>query len=66
MRYAQIAFRSASQEDMSFLLALRQQTMNPHLLSSGVIPSVEEHQRRILFRFDCAQIIESGGKCSWH
>ena len=61
MDRGQNTFRLANREDMPFLLDLRQQTMNPHLLASGVTPSVAEHERRILFRFDCAEIIELGG-----
>jgi ribosomal protein S18 acetylase RimI-like enzyme len=61
MHQAEITFRPANLEDMPFLLELRQETMNPHLVASGLIPSMEEHVRRILFRFDCAQIIELAG-----
>jgi GNAT superfamily N-acetyltransferase len=62
MHHAQIALRPANQEDMAFQLDLRQQTMNPHLLAWGLIPSLEEHERRILFRFDCAQIVQLAGE----
>jgi hypothetical protein len=31
--------------------------MHPHLLASGLIPSLEEDMRRVLLRLDCAQII---------
>jgi ribosomal protein S18 acetylase RimI-like enzyme len=57
MNSAQICLRLASHEDVPFLLELRRQTMHPHLLASGLIPSLEEDMRRVLFRLDCAQII---------
>jgi ribosomal protein S18 acetylase RimI-like enzyme len=62
MNYAEITLRPANQDDMPFLLDLRQQTMNPHSLASGLVPSKEEHVRRILFRFDCAQIVQLAGE----
>ena len=62
MQYAQIALRPADQEDMSFLLDLRRETMDAHLVGSGLSFSVEEHIGRVLYRFDCAQIIESAGE----
>jgi ribosomal protein S18 acetylase RimI-like enzyme len=58
MDNAEITLRPADQEDMPFLLDLRQQTMNPHVFASGLTPSVDEHVQRILFRFDCAQIVQ--------
>jgi GNAT superfamily N-acetyltransferase len=57
MNPAQICLRPANQEDVPFLLELRRQTMHPHQLRAGLIPSLEEDMRRILVRFDCAQII---------
>jgi hypothetical protein len=57
MNPAQISLRPTSKEDVPFLLELRQQTMNAYLIASGLNPSLEEHMQRILFRFDCAQII---------
>jgi GNAT superfamily N-acetyltransferase len=57
MNSAQICLRPANQDDVPFLLKLRGQTMNPHLLASGLIPSVEEDMRRVLLRLDCAEVI---------
>jgi hypothetical protein len=54
---AQICLRPANHKDVPFLLELRRQTMHPHLLASGLIPSLEEDMRRVLLRLDCAQII---------
>jgi GNAT superfamily N-acetyltransferase len=31
--------------------------MHPHLLASGLVPSLEEDMRRVLLRLDCAQVI---------
>jgi ribosomal protein S18 acetylase RimI-like enzyme len=47
---------------MSFLLDLRRETMDAHLVGSGLSFSVEEHIRRVLYRFDCTQIIEFAGE----
>jgi ribosomal protein S18 acetylase RimI-like enzyme len=62
MDHTEVALRRATQEDMSFLLELRQETMNPHLVASGLVPSREEHVRRILYRFDCAQVVQLAGE----
>jgi ribosomal protein S18 acetylase RimI-like enzyme len=62
MHQAEITFRPANQDDMPFLLELRQATMNPHFVASGLVPSRDEHVRRILFRFDCAQIVQLAGE----
>ena len=60
MEPTQLRLRPATQEDVTFLLTLRQETMDPHLRISGLGQSVEEHTQRILFRFDCAQIVQVG------
>jgi ribosomal protein S18 acetylase RimI-like enzyme len=62
MELHQIDLRPANQKDMPFLLELRRQTMNAHLLASGIIPSSGEHERRVFFRFDRAQIVELGNE----
>src|SRR5262249_43602946 len=60
-----VLLRSAESTDVPFLLQLRHQTMDRHLAASGVPMSEEEHLRRVLYRFECAQIIlvrgEPGG-----
>jgi ribosomal protein S18 acetylase RimI-like enzyme len=35
--------------------------MDAHLFASGLVPSVEEHLQRVLYRLDCAQIIQLAG-----
>jgi ribosomal protein S18 acetylase RimI-like enzyme len=57
MNPTKVCLRPAIQEDVPFLMELRRQTMHPHLLASGLIPSFEEDMRRVLFRLDCAQVI---------
>jgi hypothetical protein len=42
MQYTQIALRPDNQEDMSFLLDLHRETMDAHLVGSGLSFSVEE------------------------
>jgi ribosomal protein S18 acetylase RimI-like enzyme len=59
---SEITLRPANQEDMPFLLDLRQQTMNPYVIASGLMPSTEELLQRILFRFDCARIVQLAGE----
>jgi ribosomal protein S18 acetylase RimI-like enzyme len=53
----QIRLRPANPEDVSFLLELRRQTMHPHWLRAGLTLSPEEDMRRVMVRFDSAQII---------
>jgi GNAT superfamily N-acetyltransferase len=57
MEPSPIVRRPATQKDVPFLMKLRQETMNPHLLASGRVRSAEEDLRRVLFRFDCAEIV---------
>ena len=56
------AFRSATAADVPFLLELRRQTMSAHQLASGVIPSEEERERRVLYSFENARIVLLGGQ----
>jgi ribosomal protein S18 acetylase RimI-like enzyme len=52
-----VSRRPAVQADIPFLLDLRYQTMAAHLSASGVPVSEDEHLRRVLFRFECAEIL---------
>ena len=61
-RTPQLTRRPATEADIPFLLDLREQTMSGHLQSSGVTPSAEERQARVLFRFDLAEILLHDGK----
>jgi ribosomal protein S18 acetylase RimI-like enzyme len=58
----QICLRPATKDDVPFLLALRQETMDAHLFASGLVPSVEEHLQRVLYRLDCARIVQLAGE----
>lgn len=53
----QLTRRPATTADIPFLLALRQRTMDSHLAASGVIIDLVTHRERLMFRFDCAEVI---------
>jgi len=55
-------FRPATEADVPFLLELRRQTMSAHQLASGLVPSKEERERRVLYSFENARIVLSGGE----
>lgn len=42
------------------MIELRRQTMTAHQLAVGVTPSDEERSRRVLVRYECAEIILRG------
>jgi ribosomal protein S18 acetylase RimI-like enzyme len=49
--------RKAGPQDVPFLLDLRQQTMNGHVLASGGEVSDAHHMARLMHRFECAEIL---------
>jgi hypothetical protein len=53
--------RKASQSDIPFLLALRRETMDSHLAASGVDPTDAYHEARVMYRFECAEILLLAG-----
>jgi ribosomal protein S18 acetylase RimI-like enzyme len=57
-----VSLRPATQDDVPFLLTLREQTMDEHFRASGVDVSREQHLERVRVRFECAQIIEHEGR----
>jgi ribosomal protein S18 acetylase RimI-like enzyme len=57
-----LSLRPACEDDVPFLLALREQTMHSHFRASGAEPSRDEHLERVRVRFECAQIIEHEGR----
>lgn len=57
-----ITLRAATEEDVPFLLALREQTMDHHFRASGVDVTRDQHLERVLVRLDCGQIIEHEGR----
>jgi len=57
-----VSLRPATEDDVPFLLTLREQTMTEHFRASGVEVSSEGHLVRVRVRFECAQIIEHEGR----
>ena len=53
-----LRLRPATEADIPFLMALRQQTMDQHLAASGADTSLEAHRARVDYHFDCASILE--------
>jgi GNAT superfamily N-acetyltransferase len=62
MSAAQLSFRPAVEDDVPFLLLLRERTIVPHQVASGVVPSAEERQHKVRADFDVAQIILLAGE----
>lgn len=56
-----MSFRAATKADVPFLLALRQLTMEEHLLASGTESSGALHLARVMYCFEYAQVIEQDG-----
>ncbi|GAB3257981.1 GNAT family N-acetyltransferase [Chitinimonas naiadis] len=54
--------RPATEADVPFLLALREQTMSHNLKASGIEPTAEEREARVRFRFDLAEILLLDGE----
>ena len=54
--------RAASQADLPFLLALRSESMGPHLDAAGIDRSDEAQLARVLHRFECADLLLADGK----
>jgi ribosomal protein S18 acetylase RimI-like enzyme len=57
----QITRRAASTEDVPFLMELRQRTMDAHLSASGTTTSHDDHLARLMYRFDCAEVLLHDG-----
>ncbi|WP_418360325.1 GNAT family N-acetyltransferase [Sphingobacterium detergens] len=54
----EIKYRPALKSDLKFLLGLRVQTMNPHLIANSLPVSDEAHLQRVEYQFEHATIIE--------
>ncbi|RUR68751.1 GNAT family N-acetyltransferase [Variovorax guangxiensis] len=54
---AALTRRQATTQDIPFLLALRQQTMNGHVIASGAEVSDAHHMARLMHRFECAEVL---------
>ena len=61
MRRPLIQRRPATEADVPFLIELRCQTMTAHQIASGLTPSDEERRRRVLARFECAEVLSCEG-----
>ncbi len=57
-----ITRRSATEEDIPFLLDLRRKTMNPHLAASGASTSESDHMQRLMGAFECAEVLLLDGQ----
>jgi ribosomal protein S18 acetylase RimI-like enzyme len=49
--------RGATEADIPFLLRLRRQSMDRHLIASGAGTSECDHLARLMYRFDCAEVL---------
>ncbi|KDM91174.1 hypothetical protein EA58_13570 [Photobacterium galatheae] len=54
--------RKAGEQDVPFLLALRELTMTPYLEKAGAPTDQVSHLSRIQYHFDAAQILEVNGQ----
>lgn len=54
--------RPATDGDLPYLMWLRRATMDRHLLASGLAPSDDYHDERLRYRYDCAEVLLSGGR----
>jgi ribosomal protein S18 acetylase RimI-like enzyme len=61
---SRVSLRPATDSDVPFLLALREQTMTEHQLASGLQPSSLEREQRVYYRYECAQIVEREGRAA--
>jgi ribosomal protein S18 acetylase RimI-like enzyme len=55
--FAELSRRPATEQDVPFLLALRHQSMDQHLAASGASTSEADHLSRLMYRFDCAEVL---------
>lgn len=53
----QLYKRKATSADVPFLLTLRRETMEQHLAASGADISEDAHEARVMYQFECAQIL---------
>lgn len=57
----QLSLRAATEADLPFLLALRQESMGPHLAAAGLHGTADDFMARVMHRFDCAEILLADG-----
>ena len=58
----QLDRRPATESDIPFLLSLRRETMDSHLAASGASTSDESHVARLMYHFDCSEVLLSDGE----
>ncbi len=58
----QIDRRLATEADIPFLLSLRRETMDVHLVASGASTTDESNLARLMYHFDCAEVLISNGE----
>lgn len=56
-----LSLRPAIEADLPFLLALRRESMGPHLAEAGLHGTSDDFMRRVMHRFDCAQVVLADG-----
>lgn len=54
--------RPATEADLPYLLALRRESMGPHLAAAGLHGSDEDYLVRVRHRFDCAEVLMLNGQ----
>jgi hypothetical protein len=52
----------AKEEDIEYLINLRKDTMGEHYRNAKIIHTSENIRERVLYRFDCANIILINGE----
>ena len=57
MDKSKLTFIKAQQNDIEYLLSLRMNTMNEHLINSGMDIDIKNHTQRINYQWDSANII---------
>ncbi len=58
----QLERRLATEADIPFLLSLRRETMDVHLVASGASTTDESHLARLMYHFDCSEVLMSNGE----
>ncbi|HEU4850927.1 MAG TPA: GNAT family N-acetyltransferase [Telluria sp.] len=56
-----LELRRATEADVPFLLELRRETMDAHLAASGAPTTDAYHLERLMYRFECAEVLLADG-----
>jgi len=56
-----LARRPAAGFNVPFLLQLRRQSMDQHLIASGASTSEDDYLARLMYRFDCVYVLRQEG-----